>query len=230
MEIIKTQNLSKVYGENGTEVKAVNNISFSVNKGEFVAIIGASGSGKSTLLNLLGGIDVPSSGKVIIDGQDIYTLNDDKLSELRRVKIGFIFQNYNLIPALTVEENINMPILLDDKKPDKEYIDELIEILGLKEKKEHFPSQLSGGQQQRVSIGRALANKPSIILADEPTGNLDNKNGIEVTSLLSNTIKKYSNTLILITHDMEVANMADRIIHIKDGQIILDEVIKNEEI
>lgn len=166
MEIIKTQNLSKVYGENGTEVKAVNNISFSVNKGEFVAIIGASGSGKSTLLNLLGGIDVPSSGKVIIDGQDIYTLNDDKLSELRRVKIGFIFQNYNLIPALTVEENINMPILLDDKKPDKEYIDELIEILGLKEKKEHFPSQLSGGQQQRVSIGRALANKPSIILAD----------------------------------------------------------------
>lgn len=228
MEIVKVQNLSKIYGENSIEIKAVNNMNFSVNKGEFVVIIGASGSGKSTLLNLLGGIDVPSSGKVIIDGEDIYTLNDEKLSELRRRKIGFVFQNYNLIPVLTVEENINMPVLLDDKKPDRTYIDGIINMLGLEERKDHFPNQLSGGQQQRVSIGRALANKPSIILADEPTGNLDKKNGKEVITLLSKAIKNYSQTLILITHDMEIANLADRIIHIEDGKIILDEVIKNE--
>lgn len=227
MEIIRVENLSKIYGEKGTEIKAVNNMNFSVNKGEFVAIIGDSGSGKSTLLNLLGGIDAPSDGKVLIDGEDIFTLNDDKLSELRRVKIGFVFQNYNLIPVLTVEENIDMPILLDDKKPDKEYINELIKMLGLEERKDHFPNQLSGGQQQRVSIGRALSNKPSIILADEPTGNLDKKNGNEVITLLSKAIKKYSQTLIVITHDMEIANLADRIIHVEDGKIVLDEVVKN---
>jgi putative ABC transport system ATP-binding protein len=230
MEIIRVENLSKIYGEKGTEIKAVDNMNFSVNKGEFVAIIGASGSGKSTLLNLLGGIDAPSDGKVIIDGEDIFTLNDDKLSELRRVKIGFVFQNYNLIPVLTVEENINMPILLDDKKPDKEYINELIKMLGLEERKDHFPNQLSGGQQQRVSIGRALSNKTSIILADEPTGNLDKKNGNEVITLLSKAIKKYSQTLIVITHDMEIANLADRIIHIEDGKIVLDEVVKNGKV
>lgn len=230
MEIIRAENLSKIYGEKGTEIKAVDNMNFSVNKGEFVAIIGASGSGKSTLLNLLGGIDAPSDGKVLIDGEDIFNLNDDKLSELRRVKIGFVFQNYNLIPVLTVEENINMPILLDDKKPDKEYIDELIKMLGLEERKDHFPNQLSGGQQQRVSIGRALSNKPSIILADEPTGNLDKKNGNEVITLLSKAIKKYSQTLIVITHDMEIANLADRIIHIEDGKIVLDEVVENGKV
>lgn len=224
MKIVEANNLSKIYGENDTQVKAINNVNFSVSKGEFVAIIGASGSGKSTLLNLLGGIDMPNNGKVLIDGMDIYKLNDEKLSELRRRKIGFIFQNYNLIPVLTVEENINMPILLDDKKADKKYIDELIKMLGLEERRNHFPNQLSGGQQQRVSIGRALANKPSIILADEPTGNLDEKNSNEVITLLSRAIKRYSQTLILITHDMKIANLADRIINIKDGKIVLDEV------
>ena len=227
MEILRVENLSKVYGKKGTEIQAVNNMNFSVNKGEFVAIIGASGSGKSTLLNLIGGIDAPSNGKVIIDGQDMYKLNDDKLSALRRRKIGFIFQSYNLIPVLTVEENIKMPILLDDNKPDKKYIQELMSLLGLEDRKNHLPNELSGGQQQRVSIARALSNNPSIILADEPTGNLDKKNGSEVITLLTAAVKKYSQTLILITHDMEIANLADRVIQIEDGMIISDEVIKN---
>jgi len=227
MEILRVENLSKVYGKKSTEIQAVNNMNFSVNKGEFVAIIGASGSGKSTILNLIGGIDAPSNGKVIIDGQDMYTLNDDKLSALRRRKIGFIFQSYNLIPVLTVEENIKMPILLDDNKPEKKYIQELMSLLGLEDRKNHLPNELSGGQQQRVSIARALANNPSIILADEPTGNLDKKNGSEVIRLLTSTVKKYSQTLILITHDMEIANLADRVIQIEDGKIISDEVIKN---
>lgn len=227
MEILRVENLSKVYGKKGTEIQAVNNMNFSVNKGEFIAIIGASGSGKSTLLNLIGGIDAPSNGKVIIDGQDMYTLNDDKLSALRRRKIGFIFQSYNLIPVLTVEENIKMPILLDDNKPDKKYIQELMSLLGLEDRKNHLPNELSGGQQQRVSIARALSNNPSIILADEPTGNLDKKNGSEVITLLTATVKKYSQTLILITHDMEIANLADRVIQIEDGKKISDEVIKN---
>ena len=227
MEILRIENLSKVYGKKGTEIQAVNNMNFSVNKGEFIAIIGASGSGKSTLLNLIGGIDAPSNGKVIIDGQDMYTLNDDKLSALRRRKIGFIFQSYNLIPVLTVEENIKMPILLDDNKPEKKYIQELMSMLGLEDRKNHLPNELSGGQQQRVSIARALSNNPSIILADEPTGNLDKKNGSEVIALLTATVKKYSQTLILITHDMEIANLADRVIQIEDGMIISDEVIKN---
>lgn len=226
MEILRVDNLKKVYGKKGTEIAAVNNMNFSINKGEFVAIIGASGSGKSTLLNLIGGIDSPSDGRVIIDGQDIYKLNDDKLSALRRRKIGFIFQSYNLIPVLTVEENIKMPVLLDDNKPDKKYIQELMSLLGLEDRKNHLPNELSGGQQQRVSIARALANNPSIILADEPTGNLDKKNGSEVITLLSAAVKKYSQTLILITHDIEIANLADRVIQIEDGIIISDEVTK----
>ena len=226
MEILRVENLKKVYGKKGTEIVAVNNMKFSINKGEFVAIIGASGSGKSTLLNLIGGIDSPSDGRVIIDGQDIYKLNDDKLSALRRRKIGFIFQSYNLIPVLTVEENIKMPILLDDNKPDKKYIQELMSLLGLEDRKNHLPNELSGGQQQRVSIARALSNNPSIILADEPTGNLDKKNGSEVITLLSAAVKKYSQTLILITHDIEIANLADRVIQIEDGIIISDEVTK----
>ena len=227
MEILRIDNLSKIYGKKGTEIEAVNNMNFSVNKGEFVAIIGASGSGKSTLLNMIGGIDAPSKGKVIIDEEDIYSLNDDKLSALRRRKIGFIFQSYNLIPVLTVEENIKIPVLIDDNKPDEKYIQELIHLLGLEHRKNHLPNELSGGEQQRVSIARALANNPSMILADEPTGNLDKKNGREVISLLTAAVKKYSQTLILITHDMEIANLADRVIQIEDGKIISDEVIKN---
>lgn len=228
MEVLRVESLRKIYGKKGIEIAAVDNINFSVNKGEFIVIIGASGSGKSTLLNLLGGIDSPSDGKVIIDGEDINRLNDDKLSALRRKKIGFIFQSYNLIPVLTVEENIKMPVFLDDNKPNEKYIQELMAFLGLEDRKNHLPNELSGGQQQRVSIARALANNPSIILADEPTGNLDKKNGKEVMSLLTETVKKYSKTLILITHDMEIAKLAHRVIQIEDGRIISDEVIKNE--
>lgn len=228
MEILRVENLNKIYGKKEAQVQAVRNMSFNVCSGEFIAIIGASGSGKSTLLNLIGGIDSPTNGKIIIDGQDIDKLNDDKLSSLRRNKIGFIFQSYNLIPVLTVEENIKMPILLDDNKVDNKYIDELISFLGLSDRKNHLPNELSGGQQQRVSIARALANNPSIILADEPTGNLDKQNGMEVMELLTETVKKYSKTLILITHDMEIAKLAHRIIHIEDGKIISDKETINE--
>lgn len=228
MEILRVENLNKIYGKKEAQVQAVRNMSFNVCSGEFIAIIGASGSGKSTLLNLIGGIDSPTNGKIIIDGQDIDKLNDDKLSSLRRNKIGFIFQSYNLIPVLTVEENIKMPILLDDNKVDNKYIDELISFLGLSDRKNHLPNELSGGQQQRVSIARALANNPSIILADEPTGNLDKQNGKEVMELLTETVKKYSKTLILITHDMEIAKLAHRIIHIEDGKIISDKETINE--
>ena len=228
MKILYTENLKKKYGTKDSEFKVLKGISLSVNKGEFVCIIGASGSGKSTLLNMIGGIDIPTSGKVYIENQDIFSLNDDKISEIRRNKIGFIFQQYNLIPALTVYENIQLPVLIDDKKVDKDYIDEIINLLDLSDKKNSFPSQLSGGQQQRVSIARALANKPSIILADEPTGNLDKKNGEDVISLLKATIKKFNVTLILVTHDMNVASCTDRIITIEDGAIISDEVTRNE--
>lgn len=228
MEVLRVENLNKIYGKKEAQVQAVRNMSFNVCSGEFIAIIGASGSGKSTLLNLIGGIDSPTNGKIIIDGQDIDKLNDDKLSSLRRNKIGFIFQSYNLIPVLTVEENIKMPILLDDNKVDNKYIDELISFLGLSDRKNHLPNELSGGQQQRVSIARALANNPSIILADEPTGNLDKQNGKEVMELLTETVKKYSKTLILITHDMEIAKLAHRIIHIEDGKIISDKETINE--
>jgi putative ABC transport system ATP-binding protein len=225
-EVLKIENLTKKYGKGQNEVTAVDNISFSVKKGEFVAIIGPSGSGKSTLLHLLGGVDRPTSGKVFIDGKDIYGLRERDLSILRRRKVGFVFQAYNLIPVLSAEENILMPLLLDNRKGDKQYIDELLKILDIQDRRKHLPSELSGGQQQRVSIGRALANKPSIILADEPTGNLDTKNSREVLELLKFSAKKYNQTLILISHDMNIASMADRVISIVDGKISSDEVVR----
>ena len=219
MEIIKVENLCKIYGKGDNEVRANDDISFSVEKGEFVAIIGSSGSGKSTLLHMLGGLDKPTSGSIVIDEKDMTKLKDKELSKLRREKIGFVFQSYNLIPVMTVRENIEMPILLDGGKPDKTYIDEIIEMLGLTERQTHLPNQLSGGQQQRVAIARAMANKPAIILADEPTGNLDNKNSEEVMELLKASVKKYQQTLILITHENEIAQMADRIFVISDGKL-----------
>lgn len=226
MEVLRIERLVKKYGKGQNEVIAIDDISFSVKKGEFVAIVGPSGSGKSTLLHLLGGVDKPTSGKVYIDDMDIYGLKEKDLSILRRRKVGFVFQAYNLIPVLSAEENILMPLLLDNRKEDKQYIDELLKILDLKERRRHLPSELSGGQQQRVSIGRALANKPSIILADEPTGNLDTKNSKEVLELLRYSAKKYNQTLILITHDMNIAGMADRIISIVDGKISSDEGVR----
>lgn len=226
MAFIEIKNLNKIYGKGEVEVKALNNINLEINEGEFVAIVGASGSGKSTLLHLLGGVDKPSSGEVILNGTNMYSLKERELSILRWRKIGFVFQFFNLIPVLTAEENIEMPVLLDNEKIDKKYMNELLRILGLEERKNNYPSQLSGGQQQRVSIGRALANKPSIILADEPTGNLDSKNSKEVLELLKYCAKKYNQTLILITHDINIAKSADRVITIEDGEIISDEVIK----
>lgn len=202
MTLIEVKNLNKIYGSGEAEVKALKNINLNIEQGEFVAIVGQSGSGKSTLLHLIGGADIPSSGEVIIDGKNIYKLKEKELSILRRRKLGFIFQFFNLIPVLTAQENIEMPVLLDNEKIDKKYMNELLRILGLEERKNNYPSQLSGGQQQRVSIGRALANKPSIILADEPTGNLDSKNSKEVLELLKYCAKKYNQTLILITHDI----------------------------
>ncbi|MTK13946.1 ABC transporter ATP-binding protein [Clostridium sp. OS1-26] len=228
MEILKVENLNKTYGKGENIVEALKDINLSVNKGEFVAIVGASGSGKSTLLHLLGGLDRPTKGKVIIDGESIYNYKEEKLAIFRRRKIGFIFQFFNLIPVLDVEENIALPALLDNDKVDKSYLEEIIEILGLKERKNHLPSELSGGQQQRVSIGRALLNKPSIILADEPTGNLDSKNSKEVIELLKFTARKYNQTLILITHDINIATMADRVITIEDGEIVSDKYLRNK--
>ncbi|KHO39155.1 peptide ABC transporter ATP-binding protein [Clostridium tetani] len=226
MEVLKTIDLSKSYGSGDTKVDALKNINISINEGEFVAVVGASGSGKSTLLHLLGGVDKPTSGKVIVDGADIYALSEKELAVFRRRKIGFIFQFYNLIPVLTAEENITLPILLDNKKVDKKYEEELINILGLKNRRNHLPSELSGGQQQRVSIGRALAYKPSIILADEPTGNLDSKNSKEIIELLRFSVQKYHQTLIIITHDLNIASQADRIITIEDGSAVKDEVMR----
>ena len=226
MTLIEVKNLNKIYGSGEAEVKALKNINLNIEQGEFVAIVGQSGSGKSTLLHLIGGVDIPSSGEVIIDGKSIYKLKEKELSILRRRKLGFVFQFFNLIPVLTAEENIEMPVLLDNEKIDKKYMNELLRILGLEERKNNYPSQLSGGQQQRVSIGRALANKPSIILADEPTGNLDSKNSKEVLELLKYCAKKYNQTLILITHDINIAKSADRVITIEDGEITSDEVIK----
>ncbi|WP_250675113.1 ABC transporter ATP-binding protein [Paraclostridium ghonii] len=227
MEILRVENLTKTYGEGENKVEALKNINLSINKGEFVAIIGASGSGKSTLLHLLGGLDRPSTGKVIIDEKSIYDYNDDELSIFRRRKVGFIFQFFNLIPVLDVEENIELPVILDNEKADKKYLDEIINILNLNERRNHLPSELSGGQQQRVSIGRALINKPSIVLADEPTGNLDSKNTRDVIELLKLTARKFNQTLILITHDTDIATMADRVITIEDGEIIKDTHIDN---
>jgi putative ABC transport system ATP-binding protein len=224
MEILKVKELKKIYGAGDNEVRALDGVDLTINKGEFVAIIGASGSGKSTLLHLLGGLDRPSEGKVFIKGTDIYDLNDDKLSIFRRRNIGFIFQFFNLVPVLDVEENIALPTLLDNEKVDENYLIEVMKILGLEERKSHLPSELSGGQQQRVSIGRALINKPAIVLADEPTGNLDSKTTIEVLELLKATAKKYEQTMIIITHDPIVADAADRVIAISDGKIISDSI------
>ncbi len=220
MEILRVENLTKIYGKDITKVIALDNVSFSVEKGEFVAIIGASGSGKSTLLHLLGGVDRPTSGKVFINDKDIYSFDDDKLAIFRRRQVGLIYQFYNLIPILNVEENITLPIDLDDKQPNKEYLNELINVLGLQNRINHLPNELSGGQQQRVSIGRAMITNPAIILADEPTGNLDTKSSDEIVELLRKSNKDYNQTIIMITHNMEIAKYADRIIKIEDGKIV----------
>lgn len=220
MEILRVENLTKKYGKGESEVIAVDNVSFSVEKGEFLAIVGSSGSGKSTLLHLLGGVDRPTSGKVFVDGKDIYTLNDDNLAIFRRRQVGIIYQFYNLIPILNVEENITLPCDLDGNKIDEKRIKELLKTLGLENRRKHLPNELSGGQQQRVSIGRAIVNNPAIILADEPTGNLDSKSSEEIVELLKMTNKKYKQTIIMITHNLEIANEADRIIRIEDGRII----------
>ncbi len=217
MDILTTQKLCKTYGKGDTKVEALKEVSFSVSKGEFVSIIGPSGSGKSTLLNMIGALDFPTSGKVTIDGRDIYTMKEEKLSVFRRRSIGFIFQAFNLVPELNVEENIVLPILLDYQKPDKQYINELLGILGLTERRHHLPSQLSGGQQQRVAIGRALASRPAIILADEPTGNLDSKNSRDVINLLKLSVDRYNQTLIMITHNQDYASFADRVLCVEDG-------------
>lgn len=226
MEILKVENLSKVYGKGDNQVKALDNVSFGVEKGQFVAIIGPSGSGKSTLLHILGGVDVPTSGKVYMDGQDVYAQNEEQLAVFRRRQVGLIYQFYNLIPVLDVTENITLPVLLDGRKVNKERLEELLDILKLKGREKHPPNQLSGGQQQRVSIGRALMNSPAVVLADEPTGNLDSKNSQEIVDLLKLSNKKYNQTLIVITHDENIALQADRIIAIEDGRITRDEVIR----
>lgn len=226
MEILKVENLKKTYGKGNTLVKALDGVSFSVEKGEFVAIVGSSGSGKSTLLHLLGGVDKPTSGKIIIDGEDVYKLNENNLAIFRRRQVGLIYQFYNLIPILNVKENITLPILLDGKVPDQNYLNELIETLGLKSRINHLPNELSGGQQQRVSIGRALMNRPALLLADEPTGNLDSKASRDIVELLKLSNKKYKQTIIMITHDHNLALNADRIITIDDGKIVSDEVVK----
>jgi putative ABC transport system ATP-binding protein len=222
MEVVKLENAVKTYGEGETQVQALKGINLSIHRGEFVTIVGASGSGKSTLLHILGGLDCPSSGNVIIGGENIYNYKDNELSIFRRRKVGFIFQFFNLIPVLNVQENIALPALLDGEQVDNHYLDEIIQTLGLNERRDHLPSELSGGQQQRVSIGRSLINKPDIILADEPTGNLDTKNTKEVLNLLKVTAKKYNQTVILITHDPNIALNSDRIITIEDGMIISD--------
>ncbi len=224
MEILRVEHLSKVYGKGETRVRALDDVSFSVKKGEFVAIIGPSGSGKSTLLHILGGVDRPSGGKVYVENTDIYQLNESKLAVFRRRQIGLIYQFYNLIPVLNVEENLTLPLLLDGHKVDEKRLSELVQSLGLQNRLRHLPNQLSGGQQQRVSIGRALINNPAIVLADEPTGNLDSKNSAEIIGLLKMFHKEYQQTLIVITHDERIALQADRIISIEDGRISRDEV------
>ncbi|CAG9610147.1 ABC transporter ATP-binding protein [Pseudoneobacillus rhizosphaerae] len=226
MNILEIKNLSKIYGNGETAVKALDDVSFSVKKGEFVVIIGPSGSGKSTLLHLLGGVDRPTSGNVLIDHTDIYQLNETQLAIFRRRQIGLIYQFYNLIPILTVEENITLPMLLDEHKVDKKQLDHVVGTLGLTNRLKHLPNQLSGGQQQRVSIGRALISNPAIMLADEPTGNLDSKNSGEIMELLKMFNKTYNQTLIVITHDERIALQADRIIAIEDGRLVKDEVIR----
>ena len=225
MEILKVKDLCKSYGKGNTLVKALDHVSFSVERGEFVAIVGSSGSGRSTLLHLLGGVDHPTSGEIIIDGENIYQLNETNLAIFRRRQVGLIYQFYNLIPILNVEENITLPILLDGRKPDQTYLNELIEMLNLKRRINHLPNELSGGQQQRVSIGRALMNRPALLLADEPTGNLDSKASKDVVELLKLSNQKYKQTIIMITHDYNLALNADRIITIDDGKIVSDEKV-----
>ena len=220
MNLLEVKNICKTYGSGETAVKALRNVSFSVPKGEYVAIVGESGSGKSTLLNMIGALDTPTSGKVLIDGKDIFSMNDKKLTVFRRRNIGFIFQAFNLVPELTVEQNIIFPVLLDHQKPDKKYLEELLAVLNLKERRNHLPSQLSGGQQQRVAIGRALITRPSLILADEPTGNLDSQTELEVMSLLKSCVSDFGQTLIMITHDETIAQMADEMIIIEDGKAV----------
>ena len=226
MEILKVENLCKNYGKGETLVKALDNVNFIVEKGEFVAIVGASGSGKSTLLHILGGVDRPTSGKVYVEGEDVYKLNETNLAIFRRRQVGLIYQFYNLIPILNVTENMTLPILLDNKKVDENYLNELLETLGLQKRVSHLPNELSGGQQQRVSIGRALMNHPALLLADEPTGNLDSKASKEIIELLKLSNKKYKQTIIMITHDYNLALNASRIITIDDGRIISDEKVK----
>ena len=226
MNILEVKNLSKIYGKGDTLVKAVDDVSFTVEQGEFVAIIGPSGSGKSTLLHIIGGVDTPTTGNVIIDGTDITKLKESPLSIFRRRQIGLVYQFYNLIPMLTVEENLTLPLLLDGRKPNKEQIDYLVSNLGLGDRLKHLPNQLSGGQQQRVSIGRALANNPALLLADEPTGNLDSENSKEIVALLRKFNREHNQTVIMITHDERIAQSADRIIAIEDGKIVKDEVSK----
>ena len=220
MEILRVENLTKIYGKDSTKVIALDDVSFSVEKGEFVAIVGASGSGKSTLLHLIGGVDRPTKGKVFIDGKDIFSFNDDKLAIFRRRQVGLIYQFYNLIPILNVEENITLPLSLDNRQIDKERLNEILKTLGLEKRRNHLPNELSGGQQQRTSIGRALITNPTIILADEPTGNLDSKSSDEIVALLKKTNKELKQTIIMITHNMEIAKIADRIIKIEDGKIV----------
>lgn len=220
MDQLEVKHICKIYGTGETAVKALKDVSFSVPKGEYVAIVGESGSGKSTLLNMIGALDSPTSGKVLIDGKDIFSMNEGSLTIFRRRNIGFIFQAFNLIPELTVEQNMIFPVLLDYKKPDMAYLEELLTVLNLRERRNHLPSQLSGGQQQRVAIGRALITRPSLILADEPTGNLDSQNSREVIALLKSASKKYEQTILMITHNRAIAQTADRVLHVSDGQLM----------
>ncbi len=226
MEFLKIENLCKVYGKDENQVTALDHVSLTIEKGEFTAIIGSSGSGKSTLLHIIGGVDVPTSGKVLLDGQDVYAQNNEKLAIFRRRQVGLIYQFHNLIPTLNVVENITLPILMDRRKVNAERLNDLLELLGLKDRKMHLPNQLSGGQQQRVSIGRALMNAPALMLADEPTGSLDSRNGHEIIKLLKLSNQKYHQTLLLVTHDENIALQADRIIGISDGQVVRDERVR----
>ena len=226
MEILRVENLTKVYGEGSNQVKALDNVSFTVDKGEFVAVVGASGSGKSTLIHLIGGVDKPDGGKVIVGGTDVYAQKEEERAIFRRRQIGLIDQFYNLIPGLTVEENMTLPVLMDGRKVNEERLEELLDLLKLKKRRKHLPNQLSGGQQQRVSVGRALMNAPTLVLADEPTGNLDSENSKEIMKLLRYSNRTYDQTLIVITHDENIALQADRIISLEDGRIVRDEVIR----
>lgn len=230
MSLLEIKSISKIYGKGNNAVHALKDVSFSVDKGEYIAIVGESGSGKSTLLNIIGAIDIPTDGKVIINNKDLFSMKDSELTVFRRRNIGFVFQGFNLIPELTVEQNIIFPVLLDYKKPDRKYLDELLNILGLQERRNHLPSELSGGQQQRVAIGRALITKPSLILADEPTGNLDSKNSSEVISLLKESSQKYEQTIIMITHSHSIAQSATRVLRVSDGILVDQGSATNEKL